>query len=117
MNSEISVNGIRCYAYHGCLEEERKIGAEYVVDVKIKNLYAEANTSDNIIDTVDYSKVYDLVVEEMKVPSHLIEHVCARIIRRLHEISGKNKITVSVTKINPPVNGDLKEASYTLSDE
>lgn len=117
MKEIIHVKGIRCYAYHGCLVEERKIGAEYVVDVKITNPKSEINRSDRLIDTVDYSDVYKLVVEEMKIPSNLIEHLAGRIFNKLKEISGESSVSVSVTKINPPVNGALKEVTVTLSDE
>lgn len=117
MKGAIHVKGIRCYAYHGCLAEERKIGAEYVVDVEIKNPKSEINQSDRLTDTVDYSEIYKLVVEEMKIPSNLIEHVAGRIFNKLKEISSDNLVCVSVTKINPPVNGALKEVTFTLSDE
>jgi 7,8-dihydroneopterin aldolase/epimerase/oxygenase len=117
MISQINVKGIRCYAYHGCLPEERIISAEYVVDVIITNPKSEINQYDRLIDTVDYSDVYKLVVEEMKIPSNLIEHVTGRIFNKMKEIAGENLVSVSVTKINPPVNGDLKEVTFTLSDE
>ena len=53
----------------------------------------------------------------MKIPSNLIEHVGGRIFNKMKEISKGNLVSVSVTKINPPVNGDLKEVTITLSDE
>jgi 7,8-dihydroneopterin aldolase/epimerase/oxygenase len=117
MTSQISVKGIRCYAYHGCLPEERVIGAEYVVDVEIKNRSAQINSSDDIKDTVDYSEVHNIVKDEMQIPSNLIEHVTGRIFNKMKEIAGENIVSVNVTKINPPVNGNLKEVAFTLSDE
>ena len=117
MISSISVKGIRCYSYHGCLAEERKIGAEYVVDVNITSRSAQVNQSDKLSDTTDYSLIFSVVKSETNVPSNLIEHVAGRIYKKLKEIAGDNFISVSVTKINPPVNGDLKEVTFTLSDE
>ena len=32
----IQVNNIKLYAFHGCLDEEAKIGSEYKVDVEVK---------------------------------------------------------------------------------
>ena len=32
---KIYVENIRCYSYHGCLEEETVIGGNYVVDVVV----------------------------------------------------------------------------------
>ena len=32
----IRVNNIKLYAFHGCLDEEAKIGSEYLVDVMVE---------------------------------------------------------------------------------
>lgn len=32
----IEVNGIRVFAYHGCLDEEARIGGHYLVDVHVE---------------------------------------------------------------------------------
>ena len=40
--NRIEVNGIRLYAYHGCLKEEGVIGGHYVVDVTIDTDFSVA---------------------------------------------------------------------------
>jgi dihydroneopterin aldolase len=35
---EIKVNNIKVYAYHGCLDEEAKIGSDYVVNLVFGHL-------------------------------------------------------------------------------
>ena len=35
MKHKINVSGIQLYAFHGCLDEEAKIGGKYEVDVRI----------------------------------------------------------------------------------
>ena len=45
----INVTGIQLYAYHGCLEEEAKIGGNYIVDVKIETDFMEAQVEDDQI--------------------------------------------------------------------
>ena len=104
------------YAYHGCLEEEAVIGANYVVDVRIETDFSIAQRTDDLSKTVDYVVVYNIVKSEMAIRSKLIEHVAGRIadelIRRMPEIE---KVEVTVTKINPPMNGDVKEVSVTVS--
>lgn len=35
----IEVNGIRVFAYHGCLDEEARIGGHYLVDVHVEEVY------------------------------------------------------------------------------
>jgi len=112
----INVNGIKLYAYHGCLEEEAVIGANYIVDVRIETDFLQAQRTDDLSQTVDYVVIYNIVKSEMAIRSRLIEHVAGRIadalIRRLPEIE---KANVTVTKLNPPMNGDVQEVSVKVS--
>ena len=115
MEGIIQVKGIRCYSHHGCLKEETKIGGEYVIDVWLQADLAKAAKTDNLDHTIDYCDVYQIVTREMKVPANLIEHVCQRIIISLKkELRQAKKVKVRVTKLNPPMNGDVSQVSVTL---
>lgn len=112
----INVNGIRVYAYHGCLPEEGKIGGEYVVDVRITGEFERAEASDELADTVDYCVVFETVKREMAIRSKLIEHVAKRIVVALRvDYPSVERFEVKVTKINPPMNGDVREVSFEIS--
>ncbi|NBU47940.1 MAG: dihydroneopterin aldolase, partial [Flavobacteriales bacterium] len=54
---KILVSGIKIYAFHGCLEEEAKIGSDYQVDVEINTDFSNAALTDNLAQTVDYVQV------------------------------------------------------------
>jgi len=112
----IKVNNIQLYAYHGCLEEEAKIGSAYRVDVKVKaNLNISAQT-DDLVDTVDYVQLNQIVKEEMAIRSKLLEQVVQRIIDRiLIEIPMVLKVQISVAKINPPIGGNVSEVAVIFS--
>lgn len=111
----ISVNNIRMYAFHGCLEEETVIGGEYVVDVTLHTDFSKAEKSDNLSDTVDYCQVFEIVKREMKIRSNLIEHVGRRIADALKkEISIIDSLEVHVKKIAPPMNGDVGSVSVIV---
>jgi len=115
MNGIITIKGIRCYAYHGCLDEERKIGGEYVVDVALQAGVSAAVSSDRLDDTVDYCDVERIVFREMQQPSRLIEHACGRILQALkQELPAIGRVKVRVTKLNPPMQGDVREVSVLL---
>jgi 7,8-dihydroneopterin aldolase/epimerase/oxygenase len=112
----INVEGIRVYAYHGCLEEEGRIGSPYIVDVRMEADLKIAEKSDNLTDTIDYVKVYEIVKTQMAIRSKLIEHVGRRIFDELKkEFSSLEKAEVKVTKINPPMNGAVDKVSVTIS--
>jgi len=112
----IEVSDIRIYAHHGCLEEEAVIGSEYIVDVGLEADLSISTESDELSETLDYVVVNRIVKEEMAVRSKLIEHVAGRIIKRLKEEFPKmQSAKVKVSKITPPINGNVDRVSVTLS--
>ena len=111
----VKVKNIRVYAYHGCMVEEGKIGSEYRVDVSVKaNLTPSAN-SDELADTVDYVHLNKIVKEEMALRAKLLEHVALRVMKRIFkEIPLVDKAKVSISKINPPIGGNVALVSVVL---
>ncbi len=114
----IKVENIRVYAYHGCLKEETKIGSDYRVDVKVKADLQKSADSDDLKDTVDYVLLNKIVVEEMAIPSALLEHVAQRILDRIFtEDKLVTLATVAVSKINPPIGGDVQMVTIELNQK
>ncbi len=112
----IQVNNIKLYAFHGCLDEEAKIGSEYKVDVEVKADLKKSSKTDALIDTVDYVHLNLIVKEEMAIRSQLLEEVAQRILDRIFkEISMVKKAKVSVAKINPPIGGNVEEVVIILT--
>lgn len=74
---------LKFHAFHGVLPQERKTGNDYLVSLRIKYDVTNALTSDDVNDTLNYAEVYQLVSQEMSVPSQLIERVGGRIGDRL----------------------------------
>lgn len=117
MNHTILVEGIECYAFHGCMEEEGIIGQRYTVNVKFEFDFSKAAVSDNLSDTIDYVLVNKIVTNEMQIRSKLIEHAAGRILTSLSaEFPSAAIIFVTLTKFNPPVNGNIKNVSVTISN-
>lgn len=111
----VKVENIRVYAYHGCLKEETQIGSEYRVDISVKADLSKASMSDNLSDTVDYVQINQIVKEEMKIASKLLEHVAQRIMARIFtEIKLVSKSKVFISKINPPIGGDVQMVTVVL---
>ncbi|MUH35163.1 dihydroneopterin aldolase [Zobellia amurskyensis] len=115
---KVKVNNIRVYAHHGCLAEETAIGSEYLVNVSVDADLTKASISDKLSDTVDYVHINHIVKEEMKVPSKLLEHIGRRIINRIFsEIQIVQKAEVEVSKINPPIGGDVEKVTIVLKEK
>jgi 7,8-dihydroneopterin aldolase/epimerase/oxygenase len=113
----IEVNGIKLYAHHGCLPEEEAIGGHYVVDVSMTTNFSEAALYDRLDKTIDYVDVNLIVKEEMAIRAKLIEQVGQRIMQRLKaEINGLHTAKVKVTKISPPINGDVDNVAIIIEE-
>ena len=114
----IKVDNIRVFAYHGCLKEETKIGSDYRVDLKVSgNLQTSAKT-DKLSDTIDYVFLNRVVKEEMAISSHLLETVAKRILNRIfNDTHSINKATVWVSKLNPPIGGDVEKVTIKMSEK
>jgi dihydroneopterin aldolase len=113
----ININTIRLFAHHGCLEEEGVVGSAYEIDLGVEANLEAAAVSDQLSETVDYVLLHQIVREEMGIRSKLLEHVAKRIIRRiLDEIPLVDGIEVTVSKINPPIGGDVDRVSVRLGE-
>ena len=113
----IKLNNIRTFSYHGCLVEESKIGSDYRVDLEIKTDLRKSSQTDELADTVDYVHLNKIVVEEMAIRSKLLEHVAKRIITRCFaEIPSVSRIKLAVSKLNPPIGGDVEAVTIEMEE-
>jgi dihydroneopterin aldolase len=113
----IKLQNIRTFSFHGCLVEEAKIGSDYRIDLEIKTDLRKSSLTDELIDTVDYVLLNRIVVEEMDIRSKLLEHVAHRIISRIFkEIASVSRIILSVSKLNPPIGGDVEAVTIEMEE-
>jgi dihydroneopterin aldolase len=113
----IKLKNIRTYSYHGCLIEESKIGSDYRVDLEITTDLTKSAISDDLKDTVDYVLLNRIVVEEMAIRSQLLEQVAHRIITRsLKEAPSITYINIAVSKLNPPIGGDVEAVTIEMEE-
>ena len=108
---------MKFHACHGVTAEERIIGGIYTVDISY-TFFTRAVETDRIEDTINYAEIFDLVKEEMKKPARLLEHITGRIDktikRRFPQIEA---LIVKISKLNPPVNGEMEKASVTIKNK
>ena len=113
----IKLQNIRTFSYHGCLTEESKIGSDYRVDLEVKTDLRKSSQTDELADTVDYVLLNRIVVEEMAIRSKLLEHVAQRIIQRIFkEIPAVSRILLAVSKLNPPIGGDVEAVTIEMEE-
>jgi dihydroneopterin aldolase len=111
----IEIEGMEFYAFHGHFEVEKIAGNRFLVNLQIEVDCSKAGQSDRLEDTLDYQKAYLIIKEEMAIPSDLLEHVAQRIIDRIKaEFQEAQKVSVKVSKMNPPMGGQIRKVSVTL---
>ena len=121
MNIEIKkscifLHDIHIHAFHGVAPQERKVGNDFRINIKLYFDMMKACNSDNLANTISYADVYEVIKEEMMKPSSLLENVCGRIIEELFDKFDRVKeIEISLAKRNPPMNADIEEAGVEIT--
>ncbi len=115
---KIILKNVRCYSFHGCLKEESVIGSDYLVNLKVWASLKKSAQSDELIDTVDYVLLNHIIKTEMSKPSKLLETVAERINNEIFKKEPRvTKSIVSITKLCPPINGDVEGVSIKLKQK
>ncbi len=116
--SIIRLENMRFYSQHGCFDEEQAIGTHFRVDMALTVDTTAAQRSDQLEDTVNYLAVYRQVQQAMAQPSHLLEHVANRIGETvMADYPAVQHLSVKVSKLNPPLGGQLEAVSVELSKD
>lgn len=103
------------FAFHGVSEQERKVGNTFIIDLKIGGDFSVACKSDNIADAINYASLYEEVKQVMEIPCNLLEHLAEKICNKLkNEFIKIQSVEIKVTKINPPIEGQIESASVII---
>ncbi len=109
------LNNVRLFAYHGALPQERMTGGMYSLTLAIDYPFGKALATDDLVDTLSYADVLDVVRREMAVPSNLLEHVAGRILSSLFAAFPRiERAEIEIRKENPPIGGDTAGAGVLL---
>ena len=113
---QIQIENMEFYSFHGHFKEERIVGNKFTVNLTIETDMARPAASDNLKDAVNYQRAYEIVKAQMEVKSHLLEHIAGRILDAIYsEMESIEKVTVKVSKMNPPMGGKIGSVSVVLS--
>lgn len=117
METYILLENVEMYANHGVFPQETLVGNLFIINLKLKVDFESASKSDDLDETISYAEVFDLVKNEMSIPSKLLEHVAGRIVRVLKNTFPKiEQIELKISKRNPPVGGQVEYASVMIID-
>lgn len=98
----ISVEKIKIDALIGVYEIEKKEVNTFLIDVHIETDFLEAMMSDTLKDTIDYGKIYEIVLEQMSIPCDLLERKAFDIAKMIFKHFEKaNSLRLKIIKLSP----------------
>ncbi len=104
------------FAHHGCFEEEKLVGNYFYVTFGYEYNINKAAISDDILDTINYQQVYQIIKDEMAKPVNLLEHLACKIIDRIfYAFPSMESATIKIEKANPSMGGKMKGVSILVS--
>jgi len=114
-SSYVFLRNVRFYAFHGALPQERSVGGDYLLNLRVGYPVEKAMESDEVGDTLNYATLFDLVKREMNIPSQLLEHVAGRIVKAITAaFPAVTSVDLELTKQNPPMGVDADGAGVEI---
>jgi len=113
--AKILLENMQFHAFHGCLEHEQTIGNTFIVNLTMFLNTEKAGKTDQLEDTLNYQEVYNVVKEQMEIPSKLIEHVGQRILDNIFiRFQQILELEIKLSKLQPPLGGKVESVSIEL---
>ena len=112
----ISLNNVRFRAYHGVYPEERQKGNDFVVNLQVSYI-PKTGTIVSLSDTIDYSTLFEIINTIMQQPVDLLESLVKQMAQAVYKkFSEVSEVTVSVEKLNPPIDRFSGSAKVTYTE-
>ena len=106
METFLKIEKIKLWARVGVLDEERKLGQLFSLDIFLWTDFEKSTTDDDIKRTVDYSKLVQILKDQSKeICCFTIEKYSNAILEIIDEEFKLSKIKIILTKCNPPITG------------
>ncbi len=106
METFLKIEDIKLWARVGVLNEERKLGQLFSLDIFLWTNFEKCTVNDDIKKTVDYSKLVQILKDQSKkIYCFTIEKYSNAILEIIDQEFKLSKIKIILTKCNPPIKG------------
>ncbi|GGF19749.1 dihydroneopterin aldolase [Echinicola rosea] len=113
---KVSLEGIEFHAFHGVFSEEKKLGNRFTVDIHVETDFRKAMLDDDLNETVDYSRIYQIAKSHMEEPVKLLEHLGHLMLQDILKVYPKLKsIDIIIKKHNPALGGVVNYSVVKVS--
>lgn len=115
LRQKVCLEGVRFYSFHGFYPEEQVLGTEFILDIETE-LDVYNSGGDEISNTVNYERLFQIASNEMKIPRKLLETVAHNILEQIrHEFLAVKSIRVVIRKMNPPLGAEVRNSTIELN--
>ena len=106
METFLKIENITLWARVGVLDEERKLGQLFSLDIFLWTDFEKCAANDDIKKTVDYSKLVEILKDQSKkIYCFTIEKYSKAILEIIESEFKFSKIKIILTKCNTPIVG------------
>jgi 7,8-dihydroneopterin aldolase/epimerase/oxygenase len=114
-SDQITLTGLRANAFHGVLEEERRTGQVFIIDVTVHLDLRAAGATDELAQTIHYGELAEEIVAAVESdPVDLIETVAERIAEVVLAHGAAQLVQVTVHKPSAPISVPFTDVSVTI---
>ena len=106
METFLKIENIKLWARVGVLDEERKLGQFFSLDIFLWSNFEKCTVNDDIKKTVDYSKLVQILKDQSnRIYCLTIEKYSNAILEIINQEFKLSKVKIILTKCNPPITG------------
>ena len=118
MTDSIRITGLELFGHHGVFDFEKHDGQRFVVDLTVWLDTDGASDSDNLAQTLDYSKLVNKVAGVVQgEPVDLIETLASRVLDVVWGFDQAHSAEVTIHKPDAPVEFPVADISVTMNRE
>ena len=113
---KILIQGLHCSVRVGVRKEEQEVRRNCELDVTLYFDLSAAGKSDDLDQTVNYSKVIDLIRDLSRTVQYkLLEAFAHRLFQEIFRATAADRVRLKVKKLNPPIEGRLEYVGVEMT--
>ncbi len=98
----IHLSNLKFFSFHGVHPEERILGGAFEVNATVT--FKEDKRIEDLQQTVNYVKIYDIIKLQMAIPTPLLETVAQDLAEKIYIADNRiTSINISIKKTHPPI--------------
>ena len=105
MKTVLFIDNLEVFANHGLFEEENKLGQKFIFDIECDLNYKKAMISDEMIDSISYADIAEVVVKTATTNTfNLLERLAGEILKNIFtEFPQIENINLKINKPGAPI--------------